>query len=152
MRLTTKGRYGVRAMANLAVNSHNKPLSISQIAKDEDLSPEFLEQIFFKLKKADVIRSIRGPKGGFILNHKPADISIRLILDAVEEPLFPAPCTDCAEAPGCQRAEHCPIHPLWHGLYELIDKYLTNISLKDLSKKSARNDFSELKSGHNFTI
>ena len=139
-------------MANLAVNSHNKPLSISQIAKDEDLSPEFLEQIFFKLKKADIIRSIRGPKGGFILNYKPSDISIRLILDAVEEPLFPAPCADCADAPGCQRSEYCPIHPLWHGLYELIDNYLTNISLKDLAENSSHSYFSGLQSGHNFAI
>ena len=94
MRLTTKGRYGVRAVVNLAAAVGNEPISISYIAKKEQLSPEFLEQIFFRLKKAGLIRSVRGPKGGFVLNHKPSEISVKTILDAVGEPLFPAPCVD----------------------------------------------------------
>src|SRR5512137_1577486 len=102
MRLTTKGRYGVRAVVNLAAAVNNEPISISQIARKEELSPEFLEQIFFRLKKAGLIRSIRGPKGGFVLNHKPSDISVKTILDAVGEPLFPAPCAEHGSKP-CPR-------------------------------------------------
>ena len=82
MRLTTKGRYGVRAVVNLAGQNQNGPVSISKISREEDLSPEFLEQIFFKLKKSGVIRSIRGPKGGFLLNSNPSDVTIKMILDA----------------------------------------------------------------------
>jgi Rrf2 family iron-sulfur cluster assembly transcriptional regulator len=131
MRLTTKGRYGVRAVVNLAAASNNEPISISQIAKKEQLSPEFLEQIFFRLKKAGLIRSIRGPKGGFVLNRKSSDISVKSILDAVGESLFPAPCTDHGAKP-CPRQEGCLTSPIWQDFYELIRKYLSGISLKDI--------------------
>ena len=131
MRLTTKGRYGVRAVLNLAVQNQSKPVSISQISREEDLSPEFLEQIFFKLKKAGVIRSVRGPKGGFLLNWKPSDITIKKILDAVGESINPTPCTDSDTAP-CPREEDCALAPVWSGFHEVIEKHLANISLKDI--------------------
>jgi Rrf2 family iron-sulfur cluster assembly transcriptional regulator len=131
MRLTTKGRYGVRAVVNLAAAASNEPISISQIAKKEQLSPEFLEQIFFRLKKAGLIRSIRGPKGGFVLNRKSSEITVKSILDAVGEPLFPAPCTDHGSRP-CPRREGCLTSPIWQDFYELIRKHLTGISLKDI--------------------
>jgi Rrf2 family transcriptional regulator, iron-sulfur cluster assembly transcription factor len=131
MRLTTKGRYGVRAVVNLAAAPNNEPISISQIAKKEQLSPEFLEQIFFRLKKAGLIRSIRGPKGGFVLNHKPSEITVKTILDAVGESLFPAPCVDHGTAV-CARQKGCPISPLWQDFYELIRKHLSSVSLKDI--------------------
>ncbi len=135
MRLTTKGRYGVRAVVNLAAAANSEPISISQIAKKEELSPEFLEQIFFRLKKAGLIRSIRGPKGGFVLNHKPSEISIRTILDAVGEPLFPAPCAEHGTK-ACPRVEGCPISPIWQNFYELILTHLSGISLKDILDKA----------------
>ena len=131
MRLTTKGRYGVRAVVNLAAAGNSEPISISQIAKKEQLSPEFLEQIFFRLKKAGLIRSIRGPKGGFVLNRKSSEISVKSILDAVGEPLFPAPCTDHG-AKTCPRQDGCLISPVWQDFYELMRKYLAGISLKDI--------------------
>jgi Rrf2 family iron-sulfur cluster assembly transcriptional regulator len=117
---------------NLAANSldQNSPVSISQIARDEALSPEFLEQIFFRLKKAGVIRSIRGPKGGFILNKKPSEVSIKAVLDAVGESMFPAPCTD--HATGCGRKTGCPLGPVWQDFYELIRDHLSGITLKDI--------------------
>jgi Rrf2 family iron-sulfur cluster assembly transcriptional regulator len=131
MRLTTKGRYGVRAVVNLAAATHNRPVSISQIAGEEELSPEFLEQIFFKLKKAGLIRSVRGPKGGFVLNRKPAEITIKTILDAVGEPLTPTPCTNDKAQP-CSREEECPVAPFWHGFYDAIQQHLDKISLQDI--------------------
>ena len=131
MRLTTKGRYGVRAVVNLAAAAPNEPISISRIAQKEQLSPEFLEQIFFRLKKSGLIRSIRGPKGGFVLNRKPSEISIKTILDAVGEPLFPAPCTDHG-AKSCPRQEGCPTFPVWQDFYELIRGHLSGITLKDI--------------------
>jgi Rrf2 family iron-sulfur cluster assembly transcriptional regulator len=136
MRLTTKGRYGVRAVVNLAAQAANQPTSISQIAEAERLSPEFLEQIFFRLKKAGLIRSIRGPKGGFLLNRKPEDISIKSILDAVGEPLFPAPCTDHA-ASRCELQKGCLLSPVWHEFYDHLREYLASVSLQDILEKKA---------------
>ena len=119
MRLTTKGRYGVRAVVNLAAKDQDRPIPISLIAKEEELSPEFVEQIFFKLKKAGLIRSIRGPKGGFVLNENPSEITIKTILDAVGEPLYPAPCTNPHATP-CPRKADCPLNPVWQNFYEII--------------------------------
>ena len=121
----------MRAVVNLAAAANSEPISISQIARKEQLSPEFLEQIFFRLKKAGLIRSIRGPKGGFILNRKSSEISIKTILDAVGEPLFPAPCADHG-AKACPRQDGCLISPVWQDFYELIRKHLAGISLKDI--------------------
>lgn len=138
MRLTTKGRYGVRAVVNLATASQNRPISISHIAREEELSPEFLEQIFFKLKKAGVIRSLRGPKGGFVLNKKPAEITIKMILDAVGEPLYPAPCTDSTAEKRCKRMGHCPISPMWQSFYDMIEEFLGRMKVKDIIDKNQK--------------
>ena len=139
MRLTTKGRYGVRAVLNLAAQNQSHPISISQISKEEDLSPEFLEQIFFKLKKAGVIRSIRGPKGGFVLAWKPSEVTIKSILDAVGESVNPTPCTDDASDP-CPREKDCALAPVWNEFNDVIEKHLEGISIKDIleSKKTAQ--------------
>ena len=131
MRLTTKGRYGVRAVLNLAVQNQDRPVSISQISQEEDLSPEFLEQIFFRLKKAGVIRSIRGPKGGFVLNWKPSEVSIKTILDAVGESTNPTPCTNEELAP-CPREQTCALAPVWSEFNDLIENHLSGISLEDI--------------------
>jgi Rrf2 family iron-sulfur cluster assembly transcriptional regulator len=131
MRLTTKGRYGVRAVVNLASQKQNHPVSISQISKEEDLSPEFLEQIFFKLKKAGVIRSIRGPKGGFVLNWKPSEVTVKTILEAVGENVNPTPCTN-SHADPCPREKDCAMAPVWNEFYQVIEKHLGSISLKDI--------------------
>jgi Rrf2 family iron-sulfur cluster assembly transcriptional regulator len=136
MRLTTKGRYGVRAVVNLAAQASTHPTSISQIAKEEELSPEFLEQIFFRLKKAGLIRSIRGPKGGFVLNHKPAEISVKTVLDAVGEPLFPAPCSD-RSGKHCARQQGCLLAPIWNDFHDLLRRYLSAISLQDILEKKS---------------
>lgn len=118
-------------MVNLAASLHDRPVSISQIAGEEELSPEFLEQIFFKLKKAGLIRSIRGPKGGFLLNGNPADITVKAILDAVGEPVNPTPCAD-GSAHRCRREEHCVMAPVWKKFYQTMDRHLDSISLQDI--------------------
>jgi Rrf2 family iron-sulfur cluster assembly transcriptional regulator len=144
MRLTTKGRYGVRAVLNLAEQDQNHPVSISRISQEENLSPEFLEQIFFKLKKAGVIRSVRGPKGGFILNWKPSEITIKTILDAVGESINPTPCTNGSTDP-CPREQDCALAPVWNEFNEVIEKHLNGISLKDIIKNHKTADSLGLK-------
>jgi Rrf2 family iron-sulfur cluster assembly transcriptional regulator len=131
MRLTTKGEYGVRAVVNLASKGAVGPVSIGRIAREEEVSPAFLEQIFFRLKKAGLIRSVRGPRGGFLLNRDTREITVKGILDAVGEPLYPTPCTD-HEGDPCKRRPSCPMSPIWHGFYDTMRDHLDGITLRDI--------------------
>lgn len=135
MRITTKGRYGLRAVIHLAMASDNKPVTINSIADCETVSSEFLEQIFFKLKRAGLIRSIRGPGGGFVLARDATDISVKDILDAVGETGGLTPCTLRRKAL-CTRTEVCPAHEIWTGLFDRIDDYFEGISLKEIVEKN----------------
>ncbi len=136
MRLTTKGRYGVRAVINLATAVKGKPVSISKIAAEEAISPEFLEQIFFKLKKSGLVRSLRGPKGGFLLDKDPGLVSIKDILDAVGEPVFPVPCANKKGEQHCIRYEHCSTAKTWQNFAVLIEDFLSGVTIKELIKNS----------------
>ncbi len=151
MRITTKGRYGLRAVIKLAMSSNTRPVSINTIAEQQKVSSEFLEQIFFKLKKAGVIRSVRGPGGGFVLNRKPSEISVKDILDAVGETGGLTPCT-LKRKVLCAQTEACPAHEIWTGLYDRIESYLGGISLKDIMEKNDKSYFDNLESGHDFAI
>jgi Rrf2 family transcriptional regulator, iron-sulfur cluster assembly transcription factor len=151
MRITTKGRYGLRAVINLAMASHNRPISIGSIAHEEDVSSEFLEQIFFKLKKAGLIRSVRGPGGGFILNRAPAEISVQDILDAVGESHGLTPCT-LRRKLLCNRTEPCAAHDVWTGLQETMESYLSGVTLDALVKKNGKGLVTQLSTGQDFSI
>ena len=151
MRITTKGRYGLRAVINLASANHSRPVSIGSIATEENVSSEFLEQIFFKLKKAGLIRSIRGPGGGFVLNRTPGEISVQDILVAVGEARGLTPCT-LRRKTLCDRAEPCAAHDIWTGLQKTMEDYLTNVTLKDILAKSGRKMFAKLEAGQDFSI
>ncbi len=151
MRITTKGRYGLRAVINLAMTYNSRPISIGTIAEDEKVSSEFLEQIFFKLKKAGVIRSIRGPGGGFVLNRKMSEISVKDILEAVGETGGMIPCTVRRKVL-CTRTEACPAHEIWTGLYDRIEDYLGSVTLKDIIEKNGKKYFEKLDSSQDFAI
>jgi Rrf2 family iron-sulfur cluster assembly transcriptional regulator len=151
MRITTKGRYGLRAVANLAMSTHTRPVSISTIARDENVSSEFLEQIFYKLKKAGVIRSIRGPGGGFVLNRKPEEITVKDILVAVGEMGGLTPCTLRRQAL-CDRPDPCSAHEIWTGLQERISGYLSSITLKDIVDKNGKKYAPAIEAGSDFSI
>ena len=132
MRITTKGRYGIRAVVALASNTDGRPLAISKIAREENISPEFLEQIFFRLKKSGLITSSRGPHGGFSLSRDAGKISVRQVLEAVEEHVAPAPCAEAGTDFVCDREADCPTHPMWAELSGLIQGYLDHVTVKDL--------------------
>jgi Rrf2 family iron-sulfur cluster assembly transcriptional regulator len=151
MRITTKGRYGLRAVVNLAMSTHTRPVSISTIANDENVSSEFLEQIFYKLKKAGVIRSVRGPGGGFVLNRKPEEISVKDILEAVGEMGGLTPCT-LRRRTLCDRPDPCSAHEIWTGLQECISDYLTGITLKDIVDKNGKKYAPAIEAGSDFSI
>ena len=151
MRITTKGRYGLRAVINLAMAHHSRPISIASIAGEENVSSEFLEQIFFKLKKGGLIRSIRGPGGGFVLNKKPAEISVLDILNSVGEIPGLTPCTLRRKAQ-CERTDLCVAHGIWDGLQKTMEDYLSGVTLKDILEKNSEERLAGLTPEHDFSI
>jgi len=113
MRITTKGRYALRAVLALAQSSNEgKPVSIKSISEQEDISAEFLEQIFFKLRKAEVIRSVRGPGGGFFFARPLDQITLLDIIEASGEGMGISPCT-CGKKVVCDRRSECPAFDVW---------------------------------------
>ena len=151
MRITTKGRYGLRAVINLAMSTHTRPVSISTIANSENVSSEFLEQIFYKLKKAGVIRSVRGPGGGFVLNRPPEAITVKDILEAVGEMGGLTPCT-LRRRMLCDRPDPCGAHDIWNGLQQCICGYLSGITLKDIVEKNGKRYAPAIEAGSDFSI
>lgn len=134
MRITTKGRYALRAMTRLALETEGKPIPIKKIAEIEELSPEFLEQIFFRLKKEGIVDSVRGPGGGFVLQRDPVDISAKEIFDAVGEGVMLTPCT--SEDDDCERKDNCLVREVWEEASEHIAAYFQGLSLADVMKKT----------------
>ena len=137
MRITTKGRYAVRAIVQLAMQGNEKPVSIRKISEAENISAECLEQIFFKLRKGGVISSVRGPGGGFKLNRKAEEISIAEIFDAVGEGLILTPCVeDSTES--CERISNCIVNQLWNNSYLHFRGYFEKTTLKDVMTANFR--------------
>jgi len=132
MRLTTKGRYAVTAMLDLALNACNGPVTLADISKRQDISLSYLEQLFSKLKQQSLVKSIRGPGGGYQLGIDDAVISIADIVDAVNESIDT---TRCKEKGNCQNGEKCLTHHLWLDLSHQIHEFLNQITLRDLMKK-----------------
>lgn len=130
MRITTKGRYGLRAVIVLASMEGDKPVPIRYIAEKENLSPEFLEQIFFRLKKAGIIYSTRGAGGGFKLNKEPKDITLLDIMTSVGEDINLSPCETSKDSV-CDRIETCKTTALWQKGTEMMRNYFQTITLED---------------------
>lgn len=136
MRITTKGRYALRAVLRLAMDEQGKPISIRVLSETEDISAEFLEQIFFRLRKAGLISSTRGPGGGFKLDRKLSDISVAEVFDAVGEEMHFAPCTkdDSELEEPCDRQNFCHVHEFWEHTYDIFQNYFRTVTLEDLIK------------------
>ena len=116
MRLTTKGQYAVRAMVNIACHSDDKPVTLKEISIDEEISLSYLEQLVVKLRKGNVVKSIRGPGGGYILARPSREISVGEVITVVEEPHKAVACLDAGT--GCERAARCSTQKVWKGLGE----------------------------------
>ncbi|TVR30677.1 MAG: Rrf2 family transcriptional regulator [Spirochaetaceae bacterium] len=137
MRVTTKGRYALRAITKLAMHNSPKPMPIKRIAADEDISPEFLEQIFFRLKKSGIISSVRGPGGGFVMNRDPAEVSVKEIFDAVGEGIDLTPCTayDDDGQGHCVREDYCVVHDVWQEASRHIIDYFGSLTLQQVVER-----------------
>ena len=129
MRLTTKGRYAVTAMLDLAIHREQGPISLADISQRQGISLSYLEQLFGRLRKGMLVRSVRGPGGGYELDGTPDYIKISHIIDAVNESVDT---TKCQGAGNCQGGETCLTHHLWEDLSEQIHDFLQGISLADL--------------------
>ncbi|MDR2941581.1 MAG: Rrf2 family transcriptional regulator [Treponema sp.] len=129
--MTTKGRYALRAIIALAkLYEKNTLVSVNTLSEEEDISSLFLEQIFFKLKKAGIVKSIRGPGGGFLFNRPLDSISIREVLDAAGEELTVLPCD--RQVSECDRISDCIAHKVIISLTDKINSYLEGITLQML--------------------
>lgn len=138
LRLSTKGQYAVRAMVNLACHSEcnksDKPLSLKEISDEEGISLSYLEQLFVKLRKGRIVRSVRGPGGGYVLAKSPSEISVGEVIKVVEEPLNPVACLD--EGEGCDRADTCITQGVWKKLAEKISEFLYSVTIEDLRQEA----------------
>ncbi len=148
MRLTTKGRYAVTAMLDLALHACEKPVALSDISARQGISLSYLEQLFSKLRQRQLVSSIRGPGGGYKLSVEPGEISVASVIDAVDESIDTTRCgvnaksksgskqsADEGERAGCQEGEQCLTHHLWMDLSAQIHSFLSSITLLDLMNK-----------------
>ncbi|NOX19879.1 MAG: RrF2 family transcriptional regulator [Nitrospirae bacterium] len=142
LRLSTKGQYGVRAMYEIARGYPDEPVTIRSISEKQDVSIPYLEQILNKLRHAGLIRSIKGPGGGYVLQRAPEEITIADILFELEGPVAITSCLDPSE--GCIRVERCVTHLLWKSLGKQIEDFLNTITLKDLLSGKSYKDFANI--------
>ena len=125
MRLTTKSRYAVNALTELSILGSNGPVSLSDISANQDIEITYLEQIFRKLRLAGIVKSIRGRNGGYLYAKDPSKVSVKEIMNAVEEDLD---ATNCNSTSTCHHGRQCKTHKLWHELNEVVDTYLSKIT------------------------
>ena len=129
MRLTTKGRFAVTAMIDLALNAQNNAVKLNSISERQQISLSYLEQLFSKLRRAGVVESIRGPGGGYILGRDAGEINIAQIIAAAEDELD---ATLCKGKANCQSGAPCLTHNLWENLNHTINAYLSSVTLAGL--------------------
>ena len=140
MQLTTKGRYAVTAMLDLASNDSTRPVTLDLISQRQNISLSYLEQLFAKLRKASLVKSIRGPGGGYLLNVDPVDVTLTEIIEAVDENID---LRRCHGSKNCLRGKQCLSHHLWcevsdqirgflssRNLQQVMDDYYTNQDIK----------------------
>ena len=145
MKLTSKGRYAVMAMADLARSNVKEPTNLAEISLRQGISVSFLEQLFLKLRKNNLVKSVRGPLGGYILNKAPQDIKLLSIISAVDEKIKTVKCRKESKK-GCNgKSIKCITHNLWDDLENHINKFFEDNTLNDVIFREFKNDSKELK-------
>ena len=129
MRLTTKGRFAVTAMLDLALNESGRPVTLTTISERQDISLSYLEQLFSRLRKSGLVKSVRGPGGGYRMALDPKDVSVSDIIRAVDEQID---ATQCGGNENCQDERRCMTHDLWTALNYKILEYLESVTLAQL--------------------
>jgi Rrf2 family protein len=138
VRLTTKSRYGARAIFDLAYHSSGVPVQIKDISKRQQIPQRYLEQIFHKLKGAKIVKSVRGPGGGYLLARSPENITVGDIIQAMREPIDPVFCVDDEKetTKKCDRTEECVTRQVWKEAGEKITEYFDSITVDDLCERA----------------
>ena len=140
MMISTKGRYALRVMVDLAENQNGRYIPLKDIAQRQEISEKYLETILPVLIKNNFLTGLRGKGGGYKLSRTPDTYSVGSILKLVENSIAPVGCLE-GEVNRCARAPKCKTLPMWNKLYKMIDDYFENISLADLSKNKEQIDF-----------
>jgi Rrf2 family protein len=136
LKVSTRGRYGLRALIDLAVYENSGAISIREISERQQISEQYLEQLFASLRKAGIVKSVRGAHGGYLLNQLPGEITLKDILNVLEGPVAPA---DCVLADGnCELVGGCVAHDIWIEFTKKINEFLDSITLADLKKMKLR--------------
>ncbi len=134
MKLSTRGRYGVRALLELANGYKGGPIPINKLAERQEISAKYLEQLLIPLKAAGLVTSVRGARGGYVLARDPNQVTLYDIVSVLEGPVV---VVDCVENPSsCDRVGGCVVHLLWDEMSRLMQKFLADISLADLVERS----------------
>ena len=141
MKLSTKGRYGVKAMVELAINYGDAPVSIKTISGRQNISEYYLEQLFSPLRKAKLITSVRGAQGGYVLSRDPKDITVADIMFVLEGPIEVA---DCIDGTSCDNVDCCATKLLWEKIKNSIDHVMESVTLEDIV-----NDYEIIKQKNN---
>ncbi|MDD7334394.1 MAG: Rrf2 family transcriptional regulator [Lachnospiraceae bacterium] len=131
MKISTKGRYALRLMIDLAMNSIGEPVSLKDVAKRQGISEKYLEQIISVLNRAGYVKSIRGAQGGYLLRRAPEEYTVGMILRLTEGSLAPVTCVEDRDFP-CERQENCVTVILWKKINDAINSVVDSITLQDL--------------------
>ena len=147
MKLSTKGRYGLRAMIDLAQHGEHEPVSIASIAARQHISESYLEQLIPKLRKAGMIVSVRGAGGGYMLAKPASEISVGDVLRALEGNLDPVDCAGLPGASGCEGSNGCVTKYVWQKINESINQAVDGMNLEELIRETKSENTAEVNSG-----
>ena len=136
MRLSTRGHYGLKAMFDLAHNYGSGPISLKTVAERQNLSDHYLEQLIAMLRKAGLVKSMRGAKGGYFLAREPSEIRVGDVIRALEGPIAPVHCVSEIDPGSCNEADYCITRTVWARVRDGIAKVLDSITLADLCREA----------------
>jgi Rrf2 family iron-sulfur cluster assembly transcriptional regulator len=136
MRITARGSYAVRALVDLASQTGTRPVSLREIAARGHISVSYLEQLFLKLRRRELVRSVRGPGGGYLLARTADSISVAEVIEAVEEKIEPIYCVRPSSDRICSLESCCAAHLVWKGLAERMRSYLSSVNLEEMVRNS----------------
>ena len=135
MKISTKGRYALRLMIDLAIHDSGELIPLKEIAQRQDITLKYMEQLITPLSRAGFVTSLRGANGGYRLTRRPDEYKVGDILRVMEGPLSPVACLDPG-APECPRSDGCATLPFWKGLSEVVNRYVDSFTLEDLKNQS----------------
>lgn len=136
MRLSTRGHYGLKAMFDLAQNYGSGPISLKTVAERQNLSDHYLEQLIAMLKKSDLVKSMRGAQGGYVLAREPSEIKVGDVIRALEGPIAPVYCVSEKNPGSCDEADYCITRTVWTRVRDGLAELLDSISLADMCREA----------------